>query len=142
MKIEYQGYTVVHSTQYTLPGVTSWIIVGLFLGWIFRNFPLKSPGVNISIERLAIWTRTMLSWLWASQEFVSLGTASSLGISDTRVTESNRVHSLNSMDTAIWHHFLSVFLHFLSFSDLLSSAVPHTSGLLLSSLTVSAAISS
>lgn len=97
--------------------------MGLFLGCIFRNFPLKSPGVNISMERLAIWTRTMLSWLWASQEFVSLGTASSFGISDTTVTESDRVHSLSSMGPRIWHHCLSIFLHFLSFSELLSSEV-------------------
>lgn len=83
-------HTAVRSTQHTLPGVSSLIIVGLFLGWIFRNFPLKSPGVNMSTERLAIWTRTMLPWLWTSVEFVSLGSASSLDISDTRKTRAQR----------------------------------------------------
>lgn len=42
-------------------------MVGLFLGWIFLNFPLKSAGANICIERLAIWTKTIPSWLWVSQ---------------------------------------------------------------------------
>lgn len=94
----------------------------------------------MSIGRLAIWTRTMLSWFWFSQEFVLLGTASSLGISDTRVTESNCVHFLNSMDTAIWHHLFSGFLHFLAFSDpLLSLVYTHRSGLLLSCPIVSVA---
>lgn len=47
--------------------VPSLKMVGLFLGWIFLNFPLKSAGANICMERLAIWTKTIPSWLWVSQ---------------------------------------------------------------------------
>ncbi len=47
--------------------VPSLKMVGLFLGWIFLNFPLKSAGANICKERPAIWTKTIPSWLWVSQ---------------------------------------------------------------------------
>lgn len=99
-------------------------MVGLFLGWIFRNFPLKSPGVNVSMESVAIWASMMLSWLWVSQESGLLGTTSPvlptsfLDISGLRLRDGNHVHLLSIMDTAnLWHLLarLSVRLLLLNF---------------------------
>lgn len=86
--------------------VPSLMMVGLFLGWIFLNFPLKSAGANICIERLAIWTKTIPSWLWVSQGFGLPSTStpvlltSSTDISDTDDKKRYWFHLLRiSMDT-------------------------------------------
>ncbi len=56
----------VSENQSKIWEIPSLKMVGLFLGWIFLNFPLKSAGANICMERPAIWTKTIPSWLWVS----------------------------------------------------------------------------